>query len=203
MCKQTNHYREFILPIVLLAAIIASCGKDNDAADTASPAFQIKQSEKLAIPASVDLNSLPHGSTRLATYFAAGVQKYKAQAKAGTNPVTYEWVFMAPEASLFDISNKKIGTHGAGPFWELSPGDSVFGQHFTPARTAPSPGGNSIDWLLLMPKAGKTSTGIFGNVFYIQRIATTGGKAPAQLPLHANETANSNYTAIYRFSKKN
>lgn len=203
MCKQTNHYQKLFLPIVLLAVILTSCGKDNDAADTALPVYQIQQSEKLAIPFAVDLNNLPGGSTRLATYFARGVQKYKAQPKAGTNPVTYEWVFMAPEASLFDISNKKIGTHGAGPFWELSPGDSIFGQHFAPARTAPSPGGNSIDWLLLQPKAGKTPTGFFAHVAYIQRIATTGGKAPAQLPLHANETANSNYTAIYRFSKKN
>ncbi len=201
MKKLKNIYPTILLNAILFAAVLTGCKKDNDI-DINSPAYQIRESEKLVIPAAVDLPSnLPDGNTRVATYYAEGVQKYKAQAKAGTNPVTYEWVFVAPQALLYDESNKITGTHGAGPFWQLSAQDSIFAQHFSPAKTAPSPDG-SIDWLLLMPKAGKTPTGIFQHVAYIQRIATTGGKAPAILPLSAAETADVKYTAIYRFSKK-
>ena len=62
---------------------------------------------------------------------------------------------------------------------------------------------NSIPWLQLMPKAGKVPTGAFSNVNYIQRIATTGGKAPATAPASATETVDVPYTAVYRFAKKN
>jgi hypothetical protein len=188
---------------VLFAAALSSCKKDKEV-DVNSPAYRIAESEKLIIHAAVDLQAnLPNGITRIATYYAEGVQKYKAQAKAGSSPVTYEWVFVAPQADLYDATNKKIGTHSAGPNWELSPTDSIYGQHFSPVKTALSPDANSIDWLLLMPKTGKTPTGIFANVSYIQRIATVGGKAPSVLPSTATETAEVKYIAIYRFTQKN
>lgn len=198
--NKTTNTRNLFFVMPLLAILVMSCGKDHEPGnpvDHTLPSWQIAQSEQLQIPHNIAVN----GSTRLATYFARGVQRYKAQVKAGSNPVSYEWAFVAPQADLFGSDNKKKGTHGAGPFWEISPGDSVFGQHFTPAKTAAVPGGYSIDWLLLQPKAGKTATGIFAQVQYIQRIATTGGKAPAQLPLNAHETADVSYTAVYRFSK--
>jgi hypothetical protein len=194
-----NFKKIFLIASVLLLTVVA-CKKENE---NPNPARHIAASEKLIIPAEVDLPAnLPGGNTRVATYYAEGVQKYKAQVKAGSVPVTYEWVFVAPRADLFDASNKKIGTHGAGPFWELSFSDSIFAQQFTPAKTA-SPDPNSIAWLQLMPKTGKTPTGIFADVSYIQRIATTGGKAPATPPTSLTETADVFYTAIYRFSKKN
>lgn len=182
---------------------ITACKKEKSTI-TDSLARRISESENLEIPAAVNLppaNS-PGGYTRVATYFAEGVQKYKAQLKAGA-PGTYEWVFVAPQANLYDASNRIVGTHGAGPNWALSPTDSIYGQHFTPAKTVTSPTANSIDWLLLMPKAGKVPTGIFANVAYIQRIATVGGKAPDVLPTSAAETVEVKYTAIYRFTKKN
>ena len=168
------------------------------------PAWHIAQSEKLTIPSAVDIPvNHPEGNSRIATYYAEGVQKYKAQQKPGSDPATYEWVFVAPEAALYDVTNKKVGTHGAGPYWTVSVADSIFGQHFTPVRSAPGFDASSIDCLLLMPKTGKTPTGIFANVDYIQRIATIGGKAPAQLPVNASQTIDVKYTAIYRFTSKN
>jgi hypothetical protein len=167
-----------------------------------SPAAHIVASENLTIPATVSVpENLPNGNTRVATYYAVGVQKYKARIKAGSDPVSYEWVFVAPQADLFDITNAKVGTHGAGPFWSTSPLDSIFGQQFSPARTAPSPDPESIDWLLLMPKVGTTSTGIFADVDYIQRIATKGGKAPLSPPASLTETVDVKYKAVYRFTK--
>src|SRR5262249_2717581 len=144
---------KFFLAPILTASFIA-CEHDKDVIDN-SPAHFIAESEKRVIPAEVDLPSnQPDGNIRVATFFADGVQKYKAQAKAGSSPVTYEWVFVAPQADLFDITNAKVGKHGAGPYWTLSTVDSVYAQAFSPAKTAPSPDGANIDWLLLMPKTG-------------------------------------------------
>jgi hypothetical protein len=169
-----------------------------------SPAAHIAASENLVIPSAVAVpENLPNGNTRVATYYAVGVQKYKARIKAGTDPVSYEWVFVAPQADLYDINNTKVGVHDAGPFWTTSPSDSIFAQHFSPTRTFPSPDPESIDWLLLMPKTGTTPTGIFADVDYIQRIATKGGKAPITPPVNINQTVDVKYKTIYRFTKIN
>jgi len=186
----------------LFLLIALSCSRE-DGISAASPAFKLMETERLSIPAAIELPAnLPNGNSRVATFYAEGLQKYKAQVKAGSDPVMYEWLFVAPEADLYDASNAKVGTHGAGPFWQLSATDSIFGQAFTPAKTA-TPDANSIPWLQLVPKNGKMPTGIFSNVAYIQRIATTGGKAPEAAPKSLSDKADVFYTAVYRFSKKN
>ncbi|GHN00842.1 hypothetical protein WSM22_23310 [Cytophagales bacterium WSM2-2] len=186
--------------LLALSLAIASCKKDNDP-DPNSPSFKIDASEKLEIPSEVKLpDNLPNGNERVATYFAQGVQIYKAQAEAGTNPTTYQWVLVGPKADLYDHANNKIGTHYTGPTWKLNTlKDSIVAQKFSPEKIkAVDP--NAVEWLQLMPKVNTTPTGIFKNVTYVQRIATTGGK-PSGKPANANETVEVNYTAIYRFSK--
>ena len=198
-----RHFIAFTLLASLFAStVLFSCKKDND---KNSSAGHIAESEKLTIPAAIDLPSnLPGGNTRVATYYAEGVQKYKSQNVGGSTPATYEWIFVAPEANLYDASNNKVGTHGAGPNWKLSNGtDSIYAQQFTPSRLAHSPNPNAIDWLLLQTKTGTTPSGVFANVAYIQRIATTGGKKPSQLPTAEGLVANIPYTAVYRFTKIN
>jgi hypothetical protein len=195
-----------ISAVISMVLLLSSCKKEKEevAVDPNSPAFHIAESEKLVIPDAIKLpDNLPGGNSRVATFFADGVQKYKAQEVAGSNPVSYQWVFVAPQADLYDATNKKVGNHSAGPTWQLSVADSMFGQAFNPPRTSASSDANSIDWLLLMPTTGKTPTGIFANVSYVQRIDTKGGKAPATPPGSATETADVHYTAIYRFTKKN
>lgn len=194
----------FALAAVTLSLALVACKKEKEIKDE-SPAAQIAASEKLVIPAAVDLPAnQPGGNTRIATYYAVGVQKYKAQLVAGSNPARYEWIFVAPVADLYDATNAKVGTHTAGPTWQLSGGqDSIHAQHFTPAKTAPSTELNTIDWLLLMPKTGKVPSGIFASVAYIQRIATKGGKAPAIAPTSDVQTVDVPYTAIYRLTRKN
>lgn len=192
----------FASPWWLVAFILStaiSCN-ETDETDPDSAGYHIAQSEKLVIPAEVDLPN--SGNTRIATYYAKGVQIYNARQKAGSDPATYEWVFASPSAILFNNNNEQVGTHFAGPSWQLESGDRINGQQFTPAKTK-SIGANSIDWLLLMPKDGSTPTGIFKDVIYIQRIATTGGKAPTTPPASASETIGVEYTAVYRFTKGN
>jgi hypothetical protein len=191
--------REIINPSQ--AAFIASTERSGSPASNTAYAH-IAASEKLIIPAAVEVPAnLPGGNTRVATFYAVGVQKYKAREKAGSYPLSYEWMFVAPQADLYDVTDAKVGTHGAGPFWQISPMDYIFAQHFSPAKTAPSPDPESIDWLLLMPKTGTTPTGIFRDVAYIQRIATKGGKAPMTPPATSTETVEVKYKAVYRFIK--
>jgi len=191
-----------LLPVVFSFTIFVGCKHDHNF--PSSPAGQIAASENLIIPdaVAVPVNS-PNGNTRVITFYAKGFQLYKAKKVEGSDPAIFEWSFVAPKADLYDHSNKKVGNHGAGPFWTISPADSIFGQAFTPAKTAPADDAGSIDWLLLMTKDGKTPTGVFADVDYIQRIATKGGKAPAQAPANANSTAEVPYEAIYRFTKRN
>jgi len=217
-----DRFKKFVLMSSLLAIAVIGCkrdansllnsaaGENNNSFATVtdesinSPAAHIAASEKLEIPAAIDLpDNLPNGNTRVATFYAVGVQKYKAQLIAGSNPAAYQWVFVAPQADLYDATNAKVGTHSAGPTWQLSVFDSIYGQQYSPPKTAPSPDADSIDWLLLKPKTGTTPTGIFADVAYIQRIATKGGKAPTTPPAKANQTVDVKYKAVYRFTKIN
>src|SRR5262245_30483035 len=200
-----QHFQTVLFVAASFAVMAVSCKRDKASLpDPNSPSFHITQTEAINIPAAVDLPAnLPNGNSRVATFYAVGVQKYKAQVIAGSNPVAYQWVFVAPQADLYDITNKKVGTHSAGPDWQLSAADSMFGQAFNPPRTAPGDNETDIDWLLLMPKTGKAPTGFFANVTYVQRIATKGGKAPTTHPAAESDVIDVGYTAIYRFSKQN
>lgn len=194
------------MAVTSMVLLLGACNKEEQetVVDPDTPAFHIAESEKLIIPDAIALpDNLPGGNSRVVTFFADGVQKYKAQEVPGSNPVSYQWVFVAPQADLYDATNRKAGTHSAGPTWQLSEADSIYGQAFSPPRTAASSDANSIDWLLLMPKTNKTPTGIFSEVSYVQRIDTEGGKAPAAPPESATETVDAHYTAIYRFIRKN
>ena len=196
---ELSNFKNILLISSLLLTGIVACKRENQV-DVNSPAYQISESEKLVIPATVALPAnAPAGNKRVATFYAKGVQIYKGKLKAGTT-ATFEWALVAPRADLFNASNAKVGTHTAGPTWQLSPADSIYAQHFMTPKTAPGPDG-SIDWLLLTPK--KEPTGVFTNVSYVQRIATTGGKAPGTPPASATETVEVPYTAIYRFTKIN
>lgn len=199
MVTNQSLYRFFSIGM-MLATTMVSC-KDSVEPDRSLPSYHLAASEQLVMPTAIDLPlNGPNRNSRVATYFARGVQKYKAREKAGSNPVTYEWGFVAPEADLYDATDAKVGTHFAGPSWQLAGTNALLvGQPYAPPKTA-SNDLNSIDWLLLMPKTGSAPTGIFQRVTHIQRIATTGGKAPLTPPATATETVDVPYTAVYRFS---
>ena len=73
---------------------------------------------------------------------ARGVQIYECR--------DAKWVFVAPEADLFDRSGKRIGTHYAGPAWESADGSKVVGA--VKARSD-APAAGAIPWLLLSTKS--------------------------------------------------
>jgi len=129
---------------------------------------------ELDVPAGAILKIQDHGvGVQIYTCAASG----GADAGADAGATTYAWVLKAPDAQLFDwLTNVQVGTHGAGPHWTSTVDGSVV--NGTKAVQVDSPLATAIPWLLL--RATSTSgTGVFSDVTYVQRVNTTGGRAPA------------------------
>jgi len=106
-----------------------------------------------------------------------------------------KWVFVAPEAELFDAAGKKIGRHYAGPHWESADGSRIAG---VVKERAEAPVAGAIPWLLLSAKS-VGGEGAFSRVTSIQRVATAGGVAPAGGCVQPGAQARVGYTADYYF----
>ena len=158
----------------MLAVALAACA-------TAQP-------QPAALPANL---AVPAGNLERLATSAKGTQNYACQQKGAA----YEWAFVAPEADLFDSSGAKVGTHFAGPAWQLDDGSKVVA---AVKEKAPSP--TSIAWLLLEVKSAE-GNGKLSNVAFIQRVDTDGGKPPGEPcdAAHAGESRKVPYTATYRF----
>jgi hypothetical protein len=146
------------LAILMSGALLASAASEFGEAPTVP--------ENLKAPAGQMLTFATH---------ATGVQIYVCNANK-TDPASFEWIFKAPEADLFDSAGRKVGKHYAGPTWESNDQSKVVGE--VQARDD-GPDANAIPWLLMKAKSASGS-GIFGGTQSIQRVRTVGGKAPAQ-----------------------
>jgi hypothetical protein len=130
------------------------------------------------------------------TVSAQGAQTYECRQGNGET-ARPEWVFVAPEAELFDAHGRPIGRHGGGPHWQAHDGSRIEGK--VKARVeAPEPG--AIPWLLLSTATTGTP-GAFSGVTSIQRINTVGGAPPAGgcSQQARGATARVPYAADYRF----
>jgi hypothetical protein len=108
-----------------------------------------------------------------------------------------QWVFEAPDATLFDEKEIKVGTHTAGPLWKYQDGSTVKGEVIA---NNPAPNPEAIPWLLLKAVSWQ-GAGMMTRVDSIRRTDTHGGIAPttgcdAQ---HLNAVARIPYTATYTF----
>jgi hypothetical protein len=130
---------------------------------------------------------------------AKGVQIYECRAVKGQEG-GYEWVFVAPEADLFDTRGMKIGQHYAGPSWEAADGSKIVGS--AKAR-ADAPEDGAIPWLLLGAKSVGPD-GAFSRVSSVRRVKTVGGIAPGTgcSAAAAGTLARVPYTADYYFFTK-
>jgi hypothetical protein len=120
----------------------------------------------------------PEGQRAVLTVSAKGVQIYSCEQG--------QWVFQAPEATLFDSSGKEVGTHSAGPVWTFHDGRQVKGQVVSKSD---APAAGDIPWLLLK--------GV-GSFEYVRRSETHGGVAPAG-GCEAGKTVRVEYSASYTF----
>jgi hypothetical protein len=127
------------------------------------------------------------------TVTGKGVQIYTCQLVANEP----QWVFDAPDASLFDAAGAKVGVHGAGPSWRYYDGSSVRGEVVAKAA---SPEPAAIPWLLIKA-IGEEDSGTLAKVEFIRRSETHGGNAPAAGcdATHKDQQARIPYTATYTF----
>jgi len=136
----------------------------------------------------------PPGNVEVVRAHGVGVQIYRSVPSA-SDPTKLIWKFVAPEATLFNGGGKEIARHFAGPSWKSNNGSLVVGALF---KSVPSPDPNAIPWLLVNG-VNHDGHGMFNEVTFIQRLNTTGGKAPAALPSQAGLVARVPYTATYVF----
>jgi hypothetical protein len=184
--------RRFVhsLAIVGTAAILAACADRSPIAPERAPALQAQSSRVAA--AGPELGSCtnlaaPAGSSYAFHAYAKGVQIYRWSGTA--------WTPAGVSAELYAdaAGNGQIGIHYTGPYWESLSGSRVKG---TLVDRCPV-GGNAIDWLSLAgtPDVGP---GVYQHVTFIQRVNTTGGRAPATGG-SLNEVIEVPYTAEYYF----
>jgi hypothetical protein len=153
--------------------------------------------------------NVPGGQTLLLKSKAKGSQIYVCQAAIsnnasgyGSQPQSYQWTLKAPEAALFNAQGTPKGKHYLGPTWEWQDGSRVQGKVKTKVD---APDAQSIPWLLLEVQqptnAQNAAGGVLSSVKWVQRINTTGGKAPqtgCDRP-NQNREIRVSYTADYYF----
>jgi len=130
------------------------------------------------VPADTALREaiMPRGAQKLLERIAArGVQVYQCRADGGAQGGA-KWVFVAPEAELFDGQGAPAGKHYGGPHWEAADGSRIVGK--VEAR-ADAPQADAIPWLLLSARS-VGGQGRFAGVTSVLRVNTHGGVAPAR-----------------------
>jgi hypothetical protein len=146
-----------------------------------------------AVP--VDI-AVPAGNVRFLNTHAVGVQIYSCAA-AAAGPT---WSSVAPRADLYGPFGIKIGTHFAGPTWQLFEGSSVVATRDSGVTVDPT----AIPWLRLSKVSSSPGRwgDLLGRTTFIQRINTTGGLTPAAAecnPSTVGTVAEVPYTADYAF----
>jgi Protein of unknown function (DUF3455) len=146
----------------------------------------------------------PKPSKLLIHTYAKGVQIYICTQDA-KDTSSFTWTLKEPVASLFTDSTythpigKHYFTNGKTPTWESTDGSKVTGAKLAQVN---SPDANAIPWLLLKADI-TTGAGVLAQVFFIQRINTKGGKAPAlALRTQKGQLVEVPYTAEYLFYSK-
>jgi Protein of unknown function (DUF3455) len=177
-----------VVSAVASAALLSACG--------AVP--QSAPKPTTAVPA----NLVPQGERAVFTWPAKGVQIYECRAAAaGAANATPAWAFVAPEAELFSAKGDKVGTHGAGPFWQHNDGSKIVGKVKERADTNAA---DAIPWLLLTATS-QGGAGVLAQVTSVQRVATVGGVAPAAgcaAAADVGKQARVPYTADYVYFVK-
>ena len=138
---------------------------------------------------------VPAGEKPRLQLTARGVQIYECRRVDGVQPA---WLFVAPEAKLFDKKGQPVGSHGAGPSWQAQDGSRIVGTLV--AKVLPRNDDDAIPWLLLHTR-GTDSSGRLAGITSVQRIHTRGGTSPAENCSEATlgRVARVPYTADYVF----
>jgi uncharacterized protein DUF3455 len=115
------------------------------------------------------------------------------------DPNAFDWIFVRPDATLYDGSNS-VGRLASANVWEAaSDRTSVSGF----VRATQPAGSGSLPWAI-MRAWPSGDTGMFAGVTSIQRVNTNGGIAPATGcdDSHAGNEARVAFSADYYFYKR-
>jgi len=184
-------------PTTLLATLLGATGFVVGCASTpATPA--VAPSATLARPTVPDAIAVPEGAVVTAHFHARGAQVYACGA-GPAGGAAYAWTLKRPDATLSGDDGRPVGTHTAGPTWTSSDGSAIVGKKLAQAD---APESTAVPWLLL-GAVSTTGAGIFADVTFVQRVATSGGKPPADGCGADNVGAEQpvQYTADYYFYK--
>jgi hypothetical protein len=162
--------RRALLPLATAFCTLglAACASSQAPSPAPTPALDhaATATARPHVPVALEPSVAEAVSTRAA---AKGVQIYECQAEG--------WKLVGPDAELVDDAGRPLGRHYAGPTWEATDGSKVVGEL---RQKVDAPGGQGVPWLLLKAKSTE-GTGAFAKVTSIQRVDTSGGKAPSQV----------------------
>ncbi|MDR7279039.1 DUF3455 domain-containing protein [Catenuloplanes atrovinosus] len=172
----------------LIGATLATANAAEQTTDTAAGTSEVAAEARGGGPRIPQEIAVPAGNRLIGTMQARGQQVYTCTAGA--------WVFTEPVATLTGRVNNRPVTaiHFKGPSWESIDDGSLV----TATSQATSPVTGSIAQLLLKATPATGSTGVFGKVTFIHRLATTGGVAPAGACTDGTRLGVA-YRAEYRF----
>jgi hypothetical protein len=196
---------------LILTGALAACATEAGARQGDSPAggrsggptgaagqpWQVTPSGELARPMMPDRSlDPPANQVPVLITFGQGVQRYvckeKEQAKG-----SFEWTLKEPQAKLSDANGREIGSHSAGPSWQLADGSKAVKKRLV--ASFPALASDAVPWLLIeLESSGK---GALAGTQYVQRVDTVGGAAPASGcdAAHAGATQDVEYRATYVF----
>jgi hypothetical protein len=151
---------------VLAVSVLTACGSMSPMKPMSAPMYS-----QASLPVAVQV---PAGHKVALETVGAGDITYQCNPKkdmAGQ----FEWVFVGPDAKLNDRSGKQVGKYYGPPAtWESMDGSKITGMQ---VAVAPSSAGNIP--LQLVKANPAMGAGAMTGVTYIQRVATSGGVAPA------------------------
>jgi hypothetical protein len=177
-------------PATVAPAAAAAAAAAAAPVDASGPAGSAAQLAALTGPLTVPPELVPPDGNVLGSVFTArGVQVYTCAAGA--------WTFTEPAATLTGRSVRPFrpvtAVHFRGPSWQSAEDGSLVTATLVKASTV----AGSIPQLLL--KAATTrGPGVFDGVTYVQRLATSGGAAPAGACTDGVSTGVA-YRSVYRF----
>ena len=141
------------------------------------------------LPPGCEAVAVPAGHAVSLRLFAQGFQIYQWDA---TNS---RWAFVGPAAILYPDAGIRlpVGVHYTGPTWTILGGSSVTGALAASCVVDPT----AIPWLRLQATPAPNPGPLAGTT-WIQRVHTTGGRAPAQAGTGTQQIYVP-YTADYYF----
>jgi hypothetical protein len=138
----------------------------------------------------------PRNVAPILTLYGQGVQRYVCKEKE-KSPGTFEWTLKEPQAKLFDGQDHEVGSHFAGPTWQLTDGSKTVKKKVL--ATFPALQSDGVPWLLVETES--SGQGQLAAAQYVQRIDTVGGAAPFTGcdAAHGAATQDVEYRATYVF----